>query len=66
LDLTDDFDTEQAHLAEEANVAAQHLNIFIEHLFHLINYILADAALSAQQQSIIFEDYTDAFCAFYE
>jgi hypothetical protein len=66
LDLTDDFDTEQACLAEEANAATRCLNIFIDHLFHSINYIPADAALSAQQQSIIFEDYTNAFHAFCE
>ena len=66
LGPTDDFDTEQARLAEEANAAAQRLDIFIEHLFRSINYIPADAALSAKQQSIVFEDYTDAFRAFCE
>ena len=57
----EDFDTEQAHLVAEANATAERLDTFIEHLFRSINYVPPDSALSAQQQSIVYGDYTDAF-----
>ena len=66
FDPVEDFNAEQAWLAADANAAAQRLDTFIEHLFRSINYVPADAALSAQQQSIVYGDYTDAFRAFCE
>lgn len=60
----DDFYDEQSHLADEANKAAQVLDDFIEHLFRSINHLPPDATLSVQQQSLVYEEYTEAFRAF--
>lgn len=60
----DDFFDEQSRLADEANKAAQVLDDFIEHLFRSINHLPSDVALSVQQQSLVYEEYTEAFRAF--